>query len=123
MSNTPFGLGVVAELLVVTGEAEHVANPVGIGAQDVGLHGQTVAVAADHLKIRFQTFLDQQQAGGPAGHADHGGLVVGDVDRVDVALQERGLVSDLFCIASPGRSQLAGECEVTGLEDLFKVAA
>ena len=113
----------VAELLVVAGEAEHVADPVGIGAQDVGLHGQAVAVAADHLKVWFQTFLDQQQTGGPAGHADHGGLVVGDVDRVDVALQKRGLMSDLFGIASPGWSQLAGECEVAGFEDLFKVAA
>ena len=48
----------VAELLMVTGQAEHIADAMGIGAQDVGLHGQAIPVAADHLIIRFQTLLD-----------------------------------------------------------------
>ena len=43
------GLGVVAELLVVARKAQHVADAQGVGAEDVALHGEAVAVAADHL--------------------------------------------------------------------------
>jgi hypothetical protein len=49
-----FGLGVVAELLVVAGEAEHVSYAQGVYPQDIGHHGQAVAVPAHHLKVGLE---------------------------------------------------------------------
>ena len=52
------GIGVVPEFLVIAGQAQHVVDAVGICAQNIALHGQPVTVAANHLEIGFQAFLD-----------------------------------------------------------------
>ncbi len=83
ISKTFLRIGVVAEGLVIAGQAEQVAHPQRVGAQQVALDRQAVAVAAGHLDDRFQPFLDDDGPGADAGHAHDGGLVVGDVDRVD----------------------------------------
>ncbi len=51
------GLGVVAEAHVVAGEAEDVLDAEHRGAEDVGLHGQAVTVAAGHLHDRLEAVL------------------------------------------------------------------
>ena len=90
----------IAELTVVAGKTQHIADAVGVSAQDIRLHGQAVAVAADHLKVGFNSFLDQNDAGGPAGHSHHGGLIVGDIDRIYIAFEKRRLFSDFFAVGA-----------------------
>ena len=77
----------VAEGLVVAGQAEQVAHAQGVRAQQVTLDRQAVAVTAGHLDDRLQALLDDNGPGSDAGHAHDGGLVIGDVDRIAVALQ------------------------------------
>ena len=51
------GVGVVAEALVIAGEADDVPDTQDGRAQDVGLHGEAVAVAAGHLHDRLEAVL------------------------------------------------------------------
>jgi hypothetical protein len=117
------GLGVVAELLVIAGQAEQVANSQGRSTQDVGLHGQPVAVPADHLVVGLQAFFDGEQRGGPAGHSDHGGLVIGNIDGIHIADQGFGFFANRRHVGSAGRSQLSGEGKMTGTQYFFQIAS
>ncbi|VTR67808.1 hypothetical protein DESC_610391 [Desulfosarcina cetonica] len=117
------GLGMVAELLMVAGEAEHVADAHGRGTEDVGLHGQPVAIPADHLVIGLEPLFDGDQRGRPAGHAHHGGLVVGDIDGIDLADQVLGLIPNRLHVGSAGRPQFSGEGEMTGAQYFFQIAS
>ena len=110
------GHGVVAKGLVVAGQAQQVADAQGIGAQQVALDGDAVAVAAGHLDGGLDAQSQQHGRDGDGGHAHHGGLVVGDVDRVDDALQELGLVLDHSAVGALRWAQLAGGGKVAGLE-------
>jgi len=80
------GLGIVAEFLVIAGQAEHVAHPQRRGPEQVGLQGDAVAVAHHHLQQGLDPHLLEQHAAGDRAHPHHRGLVVGDVAGVDVAL-------------------------------------
>ena len=62
-----FRRGVVAEFLVVAGEAEHVADAQGPRAEHVGLRGDAVAVSRDHLHDGLHAFLHEDGAGADAG--------------------------------------------------------
>ena len=105
-------VGVVAEVLVVAGEAEDVVDPEGGGPQDVALQGDAVAVPGHHLQDRLQAHELDADARGQAAHAAHRGLVVGDVDGVHVVLDQVGLVVDHRAVGAPGRTHLRGDGEV-----------
>ena len=113
----------VAEAHVVAGEAEDVPDAQDGGAEDVGLHGEAVPVAAGHLHDGLEAVLLGLMAGDHRADAHHGGLVVGDVDGVDVALEQVGLAGDDAAIGALRRSTLAGDGERARGEDLFEVAA
>ncbi len=112
----------IAEAGVVAGKAQHGVDAVGIGADDVGLHRQTVAVAADHLIHRRQIDLLEDQTGREAGHAHHGGLIVGDVDRIDVPAQQLGFFLDLARQSPPRRTALAGDGDLAARKNFFQNA-
>ena len=109
-----FGVGMIAEHLVIAGEAQNISKPQGVGAQNIGLHGQAVSVATDHLVIRLQTDLFGNQGPGPTCHPHHGCLVVRGVDHVHHADKGLGFLFDVFHICAAGRAQLTGKCEVSG---------
>jgi hypothetical protein len=113
----------VTELLMVAGQAEHVANAQCRGTENVGLHGQPVAVPADHLVVGFQALFDGNQRGGPTGHPHHGGLVVGNIDGIDHADQMLGLFPHRRHVGPTGRPQFSGEGKMTGTQNLFKIAS
>jgi hypothetical protein len=52
-----FGLRIVAELLMIAGQAEDIAHPQRRGAEQVGLQGDPVAVAHHHLHERLDALL------------------------------------------------------------------
>ncbi len=105
----PLGPRMVAELLVIAGEAKQVLEPQGGGAEDIGLHADPVAVPAGHLDHRLHPFRHDDGTGGDARHANDGGLTVGDVDRVHLALENVRLLPDHAGIARFRRSQFTGD--------------
>src|SRR5665647_3578423 len=72
-------------------------------------------------------YVDAVLLGGVArrhgADADHAGLVVGDVDGVDVALEELRLLFDDAAVGALGRAALAGDHKRARGEDLLEVAA
>jgi hypothetical protein len=76
----------VAEFLMIAGEAQKIAESQGGGAEDVTLHADPVPVAAGHLDDRLNPFGQSKKAGPDTGHSDNGGLAVGNIDRVNAAL-------------------------------------
>ena len=78
----PHGPGMVAQVLVVTSQAENIADAERGGSQKVALQSQPVAVAHHHLHQGLRTSFLDQETPGEARHAHHRGLVVGHVDRI-----------------------------------------
>jgi hypothetical protein len=99
-----------------------VPDTVGIGREDVALHSQAIAIAANHLVIRLQAFLDGDQGSAPTRHPDPGGLVVGNIDGIHSAFQISGFFADLCSIGSAGRTEFAGKCELSCSEYPFEIA-
>jgi hypothetical protein len=113
---------VVPQLLVVAGQAEHVANSQRRCAEDVALQGQPIAVAQGQLQDRLGARLLEQHAPGQAGHPDHGDLVVGDVDRVTRILEEPALLEHDLGLATARRPCLGGNGELPACENAFQLA-
>ena len=113
----------VAQTLVVSRQAEHVADAQRRGAQHVALDGQSIAIAQGHLQDRLGARLFEQHAAGEAGHAYHGDLVVGDVDRVAGVLEQPTLPEHDLALAAPRRSGLGGDGELATRQHAFELAA
>ena len=56
----------IAEALMIAGEAETVANPQQIRSQNVGLDGQSIPVPTGHLHDRLEAGIQGQAGGGDA---------------------------------------------------------
>jgi hypothetical protein len=82
-----FGRGMVPEFLMVSGQAENVPDPQGIGPENIALHGDAVPVPADHLHVGLQPHANQKGAHRDGRHAHDGRLVVGHIDGIHVSLQ------------------------------------
>ena len=70
--------------------------------QDVALEGDAVPVPRDHLQYRLHPQGLEADAGRKRAHPADGGLVVRDVDGVDMVFDQGGFFADRFGIASPG---------------------
>ena len=90
----PFGLGLIPEGLVIAAQTEDVADPEGRGAQNVGLEGNAVSVAGDHLEHRVEPFLAEQGTGRQTAQADHPGLIVRHIHAVHKPWQKISLLPD-----------------------------
>ncbi len=99
----PLGAGMVAELLVIAGKAEQIFQPQGRGPQDIALHPDPIAVAAGHLDNRLHPFRLGKESGSDTGHPHNGGLAVGDIDRINLALKQTRLLPHHFRVAALGR--------------------
>jgi hypothetical protein len=114
------GHGMVAETGMVTGQAEHGVDPVGIGPDDVALHGQPVAVPGHHLEDRVQIHLTQGKHWRQNWTCDHGCLVVGDIDRVHIALEQGGFLDNSG--KAPRGSAFSGYRQFTRCQYFFQYA-
>jgi hypothetical protein len=87
----PHGTRMVAQALMVAGQAQDVANAERGGPQEIALQGEAIAVAHHHLQHGLRAGLLEQETAGEARHAHDGGLIVGHVDGVARRCQQRSL--------------------------------
>ena len=113
----------VAEGEVVAGQAEDVLDPVHIGAQHIALDGQAVAVATGHLDDRLQAGILHQDAGADAAEADDTGLIVGDVGRVHLVLEQADLLGNESRVHAHGRSEFCRDGKMALGQNTFQIAA
>ena len=102
----------VAKRLMVTGEAEDILYAQGVGAKDVALDGDAISIPAGHLNHWLQSILAQNSSCGNAGKPDYGCLVVGDIRRINVALQVPDLAPHQPQVRAFRRAQLSGNCKM-----------
>ncbi len=107
---------VVAETLMVAGEAKNVFHAQNIRAEDISLDSKAVAVSAGHLYHRLQPAVQQQLARGDAADADDSGLIVRQVHRVDLTSQEISLLVNQAHIGTLGRAKFRGYHKMTSRE-------
>ncbi len=103
----------VAELLVVTGEAEQVLQAHGRSGQQVTLHTDPVPVTTGHLDDRFYSLRLCYQTGTDTGHSDNSGLAVCNINRIHIPLEDACFFSDHLRVAIFGRPQLTGHGKLT----------
>jgi hypothetical protein len=77
------GSGMVAKLLMVTGEAKDIADAQSYGTQYITLNGYPVPVSADYLHHRVNALLLQKHATSQARHAHDGSLIISDISRIN----------------------------------------
>jgi hypothetical protein len=107
---------------MVAREAEHVSDAHGVNAKEIALNGQAIAISANQLEIGFYSFLDQYGGRRPAGHPDHGGLVVRQINRINHPFQMGGLFFEMFHIRALGGTTLPGKSKMARLQNLFQIA-
>ena len=112
------GPGLVTGPQGVTGETEQVADPKGMGAEQVSLQGQTVAVPAGHLQHRFQAVIKQQAADRQTAHAHHGTAAVGDIDGMNQAPQDRRRLKGAGGLTAARRRDLGSDRKLSPSQGL-----
>ena len=100
----------------ITREAKHIADPEGMGSQQVGLKSDAIPVATCNLQNRLQAHIEQQTANGETAHAHHRPAAIGDIDGMDAPSQALGHGKGFTGITSPWRHHLSGEGEGTSLK-------
>src|SRR3990172_2567717 len=114
------GLPVVAEGQVVAGEGKDVPYAQNPRAHYVGLEREPVPVPARHLEHGVDALFQQEHRAGQRREAHHGPLVVGDVRRGNLALQEPRLLHERGNVSAPWRSYLGGDDEPARFQLFFK---
>ncbi len=109
------GLLVVAHHRVVAGEAEDVGDAHERRRQQVGLQAQTVAVAAGGLEDGVAAAADDLAGDRERAQAHDRALVVGDVQAVDLVLEQVDVVQHALDIGALRRADLAGDDEVAAI--------
>ena len=112
------GVGIVAQLGRVAGEAEDVAQADGRGAQQVGLDGEQVAVAAGVVQNRLNAgVLLDLDAEALRAHAGRGARRIGHVDGMDAELGQDARAFDfLDAVDAAGRDDFDQGDEVALLQ-------
>jgi hypothetical protein len=114
---------VIAENLVIAGQAEYVSDSQAIGTQQVALDGYAVAVPAGHLENRLQSVMVNMQTGRQTGHPYHRGLTVGDISGVNIIFQQAGIGNYPFRGSVLGRTYFSGKRQPSAFQSLLKLAA
>ena len=112
------GLLVIAHAGVIAGEAQDARDPQERRRKQVRLQGQAVAVAAGHLEDGVAAPGDDLVADGERAQAHDRALVVGDVEAVDLVLEEIDVVEHRADVGALGRADLAGDDEPAALRRL-----
>ena len=115
-------VGMVARLRWVAPHADDAGSADGGRAEDVTLKRDPVAVLAGHLHDRLDAHLAQNDARAKRRHAPDATLVVGKVDRVDVAAHRAGELFQGTARRAFWRRDLAGDGDLPGLEPALKGA-
>jgi hypothetical protein len=71
----------------ISRQAKQIADPQGMGPEQISLQGNLIAIAARHLKHRLNPLLQQQAADGHAAHPHHSPAAIGDIDGMDQFLR------------------------------------
>ena len=78
------------EITPISLAREQIADPKGMGTEQIGLESDQVAIAAGHLQHRFHSLIQQQPADRQAAHPHHRPAAIGDIHGMDKAPQCRG---------------------------------
>jgi hypothetical protein len=103
------GLGLVATAHRISRQTQHVANPEGMGSQQIGLKGQAVAITAGQLQHRLKANVQQAATNGQAAHSHHGPTAISDIHRMDPSTQMGCRIKGARHVRSTGWRDLSGE--------------
>jgi hypothetical protein len=114
------GLGVVAALHAVAGEAENVADAERRGAEHRALDGDAVRVAAGDLQDGRIADPRQDRGDGDARHVAMGARAVGRIDAVDPAFERFRRRAHLLGVGRIGRAQFRRDGEFPTAQDALE---
>jgi hypothetical protein len=112
----------IPKTLMVARKTEHVSDAHGVNAKEIALNSKAIAVSANQLKIGFYPLLDQYGGRSPAGHPDHGGLIVRQINRINHPFQMGSLFFEMFHIRALGGAALPRKSKMARLQNLFQIA-
>src|SRR4030042_2746983 len=101
-------LGMIPELLVVSGQTEDVVDPQRRCPQDIALDRNPAPVPPDHLEDRVKSPAFEDHARCEGGHPHDGGLVVRHIDRIHNSLEEFSLLPYHLRVRTSWRPALGG---------------
>ena len=99
----------------IAGEAEQIADPQGLGAEQLGLQGNAIAIPTGQLQHRLYAGIQQQAADSQAAHPHHGPTAIGHIDGVHPAAQGSGGGQHSARVPPPGGHHLRSQsCRTAG---------
>jgi hypothetical protein len=118
----PYSLFLVPEAVVVSGKAQNIPDPEGIGAEKVALEGNPVPVPSHHLEDRFMAESLQNSASGYRRHSDYGSLIVGNIDRVNAIEKIFSFFFEHCYVGAFRRAAFGGDGKMSRAKDFFETA-
>ena len=114
------GFRTVADDGMVARQSQHRVDAEGRCGQNIAHDGHTVAVAAGHLQDRLDARILERDAQAEAGRLETGGLHIGHVDAVNLAVQELCSLQLLGKIITLRGGHFGGDAKFTGFKSLFQ---
>ena len=105
---------------MVARQSQHRVDAEGRCGQNIAHDGHTVAVAAGHLQDRLDARILERDAQAEAGRLETGGLHIGHVDAVNLAVQELCSLQLLGKIITLRGGHFGGDAKFTGFKSLFQ---
>ena len=110
------GVGAVAHGGMVAGQGQHGINTEGGGGEHIAHDGHTAAVAAGHLQDGLMAGQLQLGAQAQRGGLEAGGLHIGDIDAVNLAVQQLGGLQLFGEVVALGRRHFCGDAKLSAFQ-------
>ena len=87
-----------------------------MGAEQISLHADAIAITPCHLQHRLQACVEKQSANRQAAHAHHRTAAISDIDGMNPFAQEFGHGQGMTGISTTGRHHLSSDGDGTSLK-------
>jgi len=115
------GLLMVTKGRIFAGDGQHTHDPAGIGPQEIGLQGQSIAVAHADLHHGFHAARLQQHGAGQSAHVHHGIAHIGNHERVELVPHRLDIGQHAGDVRSFGGLQFGQKRKFTVIEFAFQM--
>jgi hypothetical protein len=112
-----------AKGLMIAGQAKHVFDAQGIGSHNIRLQSNPISIAGNHLHNRLYAHTQQVSTRSNARHSDYSRLVICNINRIYIILEERGLLADYLGVGATGGTNLGSYRKFTLFQSLLQFTA
>ena len=110
------GIGLIACLDRITGQAKEVTNSERMGTEQIRLQTDSIAISSSHLQHRLKTSIQKKPTHRQAVHAHDRPTAIGDIDGLHPTAHELSHGQRMAGITATGRHHFGSNGDRTSLK-------